>query len=304
MLLRLSSNATVYGVLLLCVECWAETIPWGAASHLGPKLSPNPVSLPLIGLNPAGNANIFLSYPRFSLIMYPNFLFQKFGSNQSKPEFTVDLRGASVEWASKEKSSKKHVIEVSVAGPARFHFLVCVWNPALTCDGFPLSAEDPSGHGAADPVRDRQRHQRLVPGPHRDRQHSCECYSYLNLGFSRSEHRLKWKLMSPVGQAWESDEAIEEDMPESPGAEKQDKEKDHRDSKKIRGESNWKAQQGRTEVDLSMFVFTPTVQSPQNIHSVHHVVLSYSMCGLQQHRKQRSWQRGATIASSQVPRKK
>lgn len=38
---------------------------------------------------------------------------QKFGSNQSKPEFTVDLRGASVEWASKDKSSKKHVIEVA-----------------------------------------------------------------------------------------------------------------------------------------------------------------------------------------------
>uniref|UniRef100_A0A7N6B162 Rho GTPase activating protein 12 n=1 Tax=Anabas testudineus TaxID=64144 RepID=A0A7N6B162_ANATE len=65
-----------------------------------------------------------------------------FGSNQSKPEFTVDLRGGSVEWASKDKSSKKHVIE-----------------------------------------------------------------------------------------AWESDEAIEEDMPESPGAEKHDKEKDHRDKK-------------------------------------------------------------------------
>ena len=38
--------------------------------------------------------------------------FQKFGSNQSKPEFTVDLRGGSVDWASKDKSSKKHVIEV------------------------------------------------------------------------------------------------------------------------------------------------------------------------------------------------
>lgn len=36
-------------------------------------------------------------------------------------------------------------------------------------------------------------------------------------------------------QAWESDEAIEEDMPESPGAEKHDKEKEHRDSKKGRG---------------------------------------------------------------------
>uniref|UniRef100_A0A669EBE7 Rho GTPase activating protein 12 n=1 Tax=Oreochromis niloticus TaxID=8128 RepID=A0A669EBE7_ORENI len=35
-----------------------------------------------------------------------------FGSNQSKPEFTVDLRGGTVEWASKDKSSKKHVIEL------------------------------------------------------------------------------------------------------------------------------------------------------------------------------------------------
>lgn len=38
-----------------------------------------------------------------------------------------------------------------------------------------------------------------------------------------------------VLQAWESDEAIEEDMPESPGTEKHDKEKDPRDSKKNRG---------------------------------------------------------------------
>ncbi|XP_034053155.1 rho GTPase-activating protein 12-like [Gymnodraco acuticeps] len=35
-----------------------------------------------------------------------------FGGGQSTPEFTVDLRGGSVEWASKDKSSKKHVIEV------------------------------------------------------------------------------------------------------------------------------------------------------------------------------------------------
>uniref|UniRef100_A0A8C4HM08 Rho GTPase-activating protein 12 n=1 Tax=Dicentrarchus labrax TaxID=13489 RepID=A0A8C4HM08_DICLA len=35
-----------------------------------------------------------------------------FGGGQSKPEFTVDLRGGSVDWASKDKSSKKHVIEV------------------------------------------------------------------------------------------------------------------------------------------------------------------------------------------------
>ncbi|XP_043922631.1 rho GTPase-activating protein 12 isoform X2 [Protopterus annectens] len=36
----------------------------------------------------------------------------KFGSNPSKPEFVLDLRGGSIDWASKDKSSKKHVIEV------------------------------------------------------------------------------------------------------------------------------------------------------------------------------------------------
>lgn len=36
----------------------------------------------------------------------------KFGSNQSKPEFTVDLKGATIEMASKDKSSKKNVLEV------------------------------------------------------------------------------------------------------------------------------------------------------------------------------------------------
>uniref|UniRef100_A0A8C4YJJ6 Rho GTPase-activating protein 12 n=1 Tax=Gopherus evgoodei TaxID=1825980 RepID=A0A8C4YJJ6_9SAUR len=35
----------------------------------------------------------------------------KFGVNQSKPEFTVDLRGSVIDWASKDKSSKKNVIE-------------------------------------------------------------------------------------------------------------------------------------------------------------------------------------------------
>ncbi|XP_068418294.1 rho GTPase-activating protein 12 isoform X5 [Eschrichtius robustus] len=35
-----------------------------------------------------------------------------FGSNQSKPEFTVDLKGATIEMASKDKSSKKNVFEL------------------------------------------------------------------------------------------------------------------------------------------------------------------------------------------------
>lgn len=45
------------------------------------------------------------SFPLFSV---------QFGGGQSKPEFTVDLRGGSVEWASKDKSSKKNVLEVSL----------------------------------------------------------------------------------------------------------------------------------------------------------------------------------------------
>lgn len=47
------------------------------------------------------------------IIIVPFFFFQKFGVNQSKPEFTVDLKGALIDWASKDKSSKKNVIEVN-----------------------------------------------------------------------------------------------------------------------------------------------------------------------------------------------
>ncbi|XP_075443829.1 rho GTPase-activating protein 12 isoform X2 [Ascaphus truei] len=42
----------------------------------------------------------------------PVSVITKFGSNQSKPEFTIDLKGASVDWASKDKSSKKNVLEL------------------------------------------------------------------------------------------------------------------------------------------------------------------------------------------------
>ncbi|KAM4605182.1 rho GTPase-activating protein 12-like isoform 2-T2 [Polymixia lowei] len=101
-----------------------------------------------------------------------------FGGSQSKPEFTVDLRGGSVEWASKDKSSKKHVIEVK------------------TRQGTELLIQSEIDSVVSD--------------------------WYRALQDTISNH------------AWESDEAIEEDMPDSPGAEKQDKEKDHRDSKKGR----------------------------------------------------------------------
>ncbi|KAM4027403.1 rho GTPase-activating protein 12 isoform 2-T2 [Anomaloglossus baeobatrachus] len=53
-----------------------------------------------------------LSTWKNSFLHRQHFLNYKFGGNQSKPEFTVDLKGASVEWATKEKSSKKNVIEL------------------------------------------------------------------------------------------------------------------------------------------------------------------------------------------------
>ncbi|XP_028289709.1 rho GTPase-activating protein 12b isoform X11 [Gouania willdenowi] len=107
----------------------------------------------------------------------------KFGSNQSKPEFTVDLRGGSVEWASKDKSSKKHVIE----------------------------------------LKTRQGTELLI---------QSEIDSVINdwyrtLTETINTHALEW------------DEAIEEDLPESPGGEKQDKEKElkEKESRRSRGMS-------------------------------------------------------------------
>lgn len=57
----------------------------------------------------------------FASHMYLFALSFQFGGSQSKPEFTVDVRGGSVEWASKEKSSKKNVIEVG--GNSYLYFL-------------------------------------------------------------------------------------------------------------------------------------------------------------------------------------
>nr|XP_020468096.1 rho GTPase-activating protein 12 isoform X1 [Monopterus albus]XP_020468097.1 rho GTPase-activating protein 12 isoform X1 [Monopterus albus] len=101
-----------------------------------------------------------------------------FGGGQSKPEFTVDLRGGSVEWASKDKSSKKHVIEVKTRQGTEL--LIQSENDSVVTEWFRTLQDTISTH------------------------------------------------------AWESDEAIEEDMPESPGVEKHDKEKEQRDSKKGR----------------------------------------------------------------------
>ncbi|XP_062413806.1 LOW QUALITY PROTEIN: rho GTPase-activating protein 12-like [Pungitius pungitius] len=102
-----------------------------------------------------------------------------FGGGQTQPEFTVDLRGGSVEWASKDKSSKKHVLE----------------------------------------VKTRQGTELLIQSD--------------NESLINEWHQKLQETIST--HAWESDEAIEEDLPESPVAEKPDKEKDLRDSKKGRG---------------------------------------------------------------------
>lgn len=55
----------------------------------------------------------FRTFFDLEFVIIVPFFFQKFGVNQSKPEFTVDLKGALIDWASKDKSSKKNVIEVN-----------------------------------------------------------------------------------------------------------------------------------------------------------------------------------------------
>ncbi|XP_005994728.1 rho GTPase-activating protein 12b isoform X2 [Latimeria chalumnae] len=133
----------------------------------------------------------------------------KFGSNQSKPEFTVDLKGASLEWASKDKSSKKHVIE----------------------------------------LKTRQGTELLI---------QSENDSVINEWYKALSETIS-------SQAVESDEAIEEDMPESPGVEKHDKEREHRDSKKSRMKTSVSvesSEQKKTKTKLKKFLNRrPTLQA-------------------------------------------
>ncbi|XP_046879837.1 rho GTPase-activating protein 12b isoform X2 [Hypomesus transpacificus] len=153
----------------------------------------------------------------------------KFGGNQSKPEFTVDLRGGSVDWASKDKSSKKHVIE----------------------------------------LKTRQGTELLI---------QSEIDSVIN-----DWYRALTDTIST--HAWESDEAIEEDMPESPGAEKQDKEKDHRDSKKNRAMktsvSMDASDQKKTRVKLKKFLTRrPTYQAVRDKGYIKDQVFGCSLSSL------------------------
>nr|XP_029134032.1 rho GTPase-activating protein 12 isoform X3 [Labrus bergylta] len=153
----------------------------------------------------------------------------KFGSNQSKPEFTVDLRGGSVDWASKDKSSKKHVIE----------------------------------------LKTRQGTELLI---------QSEIDSVINDWYRALTETINT-------HAWESDEAIEEDMPESPGAEKQDKEKDQRDSKKNRVMKNSvsmdASDQKKTRLKLKKFLTRrPTYQAVRDKGYIKDQVFGCSLTSL------------------------
>ncbi|XP_036375335.1 rho GTPase-activating protein 12-like isoform X2 [Megalops cyprinoides] len=152
----------------------------------------------------------------------------KFGS-QSKPEFTVDLRGGSVDWASKDKSSKKHVIELKTRQGTEL--LIQSENDGIINEWFKALVETISAH------------------------------------------------------AWESDEAIEEDMPESPVTEKHDKEKDHRDSKKGRAMKNStsmdSSDQKKTRVKLKKFLTRrPTLQAVRDKGYIKDQVFGCSLTSL------------------------
>uniref|UniRef100_A0A8C3K3P9 Rho GTPase-activating protein 12 n=1 Tax=Calidris pygmaea TaxID=425635 RepID=A0A8C3K3P9_9CHAR len=136
----------------------------------------------------------------------------KFGVNQSKPEFTVDLKGALIDWASKDKSSKKNVIE----------------------------------------LKTRQGTELLI---------QSDNDSFINEWYKVLNYTIN-------NQVVESDEALEDDIPDSPGVEKQDKEKEkeNKDSKKLRSvkaPSNVDStDQKKTKTKLKKFLTRrPTLQA-------------------------------------------
>nr|XP_009943429.1 PREDICTED: rho GTPase-activating protein 12 isoform X4 [Opisthocomus hoazin] len=135
-----------------------------------------------------------------------------FGVNQSKPEFTVDLKGALIDWASKDKSSKKNVIE----------------------------------------LKTRQGTELLI---------QSDNDSFINEWYKVLNYTIN-------NQVVESDEGLEDEVPDSPGVEKQDKEKEkeNKDSKKLRsvkGPSNIDStDQKKTKTKLKKFLTRrPTLQA-------------------------------------------
>ncbi|KAM6154717.1 rho GTPase-activating protein 12 isoform 4-T4 [Erethizon dorsatum] len=132
-----------------------------------------------------------------------------FGSNQSKPEFTVDLKGATIEMALKDKSSKKNVFELKTRQGTEL--LIQSDNDAVINDWFKV-------------------------------------------------------LSSTINnQVLETDEAVEEEIPDSPGIEKQDKEKDQKELKKLRSmkvSSMDSSEQKKTKKNLKKFLTRrPTLQA-------------------------------------------
>ncbi|XP_049605944.1 rho GTPase-activating protein 12b isoform X2 [Syngnathus scovelli] len=151
----------------------------------------------------------------------------KFGSNQSKPEFSVDLRGGSVEWASKDKSSKKHVIE----------------------------------------LKTRQGTELLI---------QSEIDSVINDWYRALTETINTHV-------WESDEAIEDDMPDSPGAEKQDKEKDSKKNRVVMKTSISmdSSDQKKTRVKLKKFLTRrPTYQAVKDKGYIKDQVFGCSLSNL------------------------
>ncbi|XP_068790520.1 rho GTPase-activating protein 12 isoform X6 [Struthio camelus] len=133
-----------------------------------------------------------------------------FGVNQSKPEFTVDLKGALIDWASKDKSSKKNVIE----------------------------------------LKTRQGTELLI---------QSDNDSFINEWYKVLNYTI-------TNQVVESDEALEDEVPDSPGVEKQDKEKENKDSKKLRSvktpSSIDSTEQKKTKTKLKKFLTRrPTLQA-------------------------------------------
>ncbi|XP_055003323.1 rho GTPase-activating protein 12 isoform X3 [Sorex araneus] len=131
-----------------------------------------------------------------------------FGSNQSKPEFTVDLKGATIEIASKEKSSKKNVFE----------------------------------------LKTRQGTELLI---------QSDSDTVINDWFK--------VLSNTISNQTETEEAFEEELPDSPGIEKHDKEKDHKEPKKLRSmkmSSIDSSEQKKTKKNLKKFLTRrPTLQA-------------------------------------------
>ncbi|XP_037981811.1 rho GTPase-activating protein 12 isoform X7 [Motacilla alba alba] len=135
-----------------------------------------------------------------------------FGVNQSKPEFTVDLKGALIDWASKDKSSKKNVIE----------------------------------------LKTRQGTELLI---------QSDNDSFINEWYKVLNYTIN-------NQVIESDEGLDDEVPDSPGVEKQDKEKEkeNKDSKKLRSvkaPSNIDStDQKKTKTKLKKFLTRrPTLQA-------------------------------------------